>query len=265
MVPIGMIAQIAGTALTGMKSARDKKLLVKDQKAKAQELINKANSVVTKKATDDPAYKMKAFLAQSGVPGYEQYAEGIDNNTEDQVIAASGAADSGFGLESFASALEGSANNQKRGLDIMNATFLASQKNQLASAQKSMQDTFDAQANKEREDFNSAASSYEQSSTLNKSAANEQIAATVGTVGNQVGEVMGGFGGSGNVGMGALSSMFGNTGGFVEGNSEGSFKTDVPNISMANGESGELAQKLVDSGKAANISDAMRILKTMGF
>ncbi len=78
----GGFVQILGTILSGIKGARDKKRVALDQKNKAKELLNKANSVTTKQATDDPAYKIKAFLAQSGVPGYEQYLEGIDQNME---------------------------------------------------------------------------------------------------------------------------------------------------------------------------------------
>ncbi len=83
-----------------------------------------------------------------------------------------------------------------------------------------MQDRFNDQSLKEKEGFNTAATQYEEASTLNKSAANEQIATTVGTAFNQAGDLVNGmgggesggggnFGGSGNVSMGSFMSLFG--------------------------------------------------------
>lgn len=252
----GGLTQIIGTIVTGIKASRDKKRLAADQKVKSKELLNKANSVVTKQAVDDPAYKIKAFLAQSGVPGYEQYLQEIDANTEAQIMAASKGASSGFGEEAYLSSLEGEANAQKRNLGVSNDAFKAGQKKNLANTLYQMQSGFNAQAKSEKEDLNNAATKYEAASTLNKSAANEQIATTVGTAFNQAGDMVssmtgGGMGGSGNVSMGNLSGMFGKS----ELNMSGT-QSQVQNVTINQQEAQEIATK-----KGISIQD----LVNMGF
>lgn len=266
----GMGFGLIGTAVQGVMgimSAKEKAKVAKQQMEKAKKLQLEANQVQTKSVLDDPAYKMKEFLANSGLPGYDTRTQEIEGNTATAGAQGMKTASSGGQALSYLAALQVGQDKQLRDLGVQDATFRATQKGNLASTRKTWQDEFDALARLEKEKLNYAASQYENAGTLNKLAAKEQIYSTIGqTVSNMFGSSQGGGSSSGGMGGGMSSPNLKSIGAI---GLQPSQLTDVggnaANVQLSQGEIGELAQKLVNNGSATDLNDAMLQLQGMGF
>lgn len=186
----GELIKIFGSAISSTMSAANKRKIAADQKKKANELLTKANQVVTKDVTMDPAYKIKQFLAQQGLPGYEVYKDNILTNQASAAYQGSQASSSGGQMLAYLASIQGTTNQQLNNLYAQNADYVAGNITDLANTRFDWQQTADAIGREERKKLSKAASQYEEASTLNKYAADEQDTALIGSTFSNMGELM---------------------------------------------------------------------------
>ncbi len=186
----GSLIQIFGNAIASTLSSANKRRIALEQKKKGKELLTKANQVVTKDITTDPAYKIKQFLAQQGLPGYEIYKDNILQNQANAVYQGTQTAGSGGSMLAYLASLQGGTNQQLNDLSSKNANFIAGNQSNLAEERYNWQQIADEIANTERRKLSKAASQHEEASTLNKYAADEQDTALIGSTFSNMGELM---------------------------------------------------------------------------
>ena len=187
----GSLLQIFGAGIASTMSSANKRRVATDQRKKANELLTKANQVVTKDITQDPAYKLKQYLAQQGIPGYEIYKDNILQNQANAAYQGSQNASSGGGMLAYLASLNNSTNQQLNKLNAENAKFMAGNISDLATTQYDWQQAADEIARTERRKLSRAASQYEEEATLNKYAADEQDVALVGSTFSNMGQLGG--------------------------------------------------------------------------
>lgn len=186
----GALVSMFGNAISSTMSSANKRSIASEQKKKGEELTRKANQVKTKDITTDPAYKIKQFLAQSGVPGYEQYKDNIMQNQANMAFQGAQNASSGGGMLSYLASIQGSTNNALNTLSTKNAEYIAGNLGDLADTRYSWQQTADEIARTERRKLSKAASQYESAATLNKYAADQQDTALIGSTFSNMGQQM---------------------------------------------------------------------------
>lgn len=190
----GMISAF-GNALAVTKQSADYRRFAEDQQNKADDFSQKAGQVVTEQVTNDPAYILKEYLANNGMPGLQQYLDSVDKSVANNISTAENSASSGGALLSYLSSLMGAANEQKNKLYGDSASFIAQQKSNLADFRYGAQKSLDELAREERAKLNRIASQYQAAADANMSEANNMDSALISSTFNSMGSMMGGFGG----------------------------------------------------------------------
>ena len=215
----GIGAGIGGFAslITNLISAGEKGAQAKKQQGKATQLEAQANAVTPENPLNDPAYKMKAFLAAAGLPGYEQYKEGYNQDEENAVAHAEKTTKSGGALLNFLGASEAQKNKAVTNLNTQNAAYVDGKKVALADQYETEKMNFDQIARDEKAKLNYAATSYENAALQEKQAGQDQALGAVGKAGSDLGTLLGTikkpvetpvFNGTAN-GTASASNMFG--------------------------------------------------------
>jgi len=210
---MGPIMQIVGSAIgSTMQSAALRRQAAKQEK-KANEFTLKANQVVTEKVTEDPAFMLKEYLANNGMPGLTQYLQDINKNSSNQIASAENAASSGGQLLNFMGGIDNSANQSNQKLYNDSASFVAAQKSNLADTAYAWQTNYDTIARQERAKLNKVASQYQAAADLHQYDADKMDAALVTSTFSNAGSMMGGMGGMG--GGGGMAGGGGAAGGMA--------------------------------------------------
>jgi len=212
---VGAIMGMMGSLIGAGIQASNENQLAGEQGKKAQQFSKEAGNVVAKKVTDDPAFILKQYLANNGMPGLQQYLETIDENEANQIAIGKKSASSGGQLMSFIAGLQGNADASKRKLYTDNASYTAAQQSNLADTQYAWQTNYDTLARIERAKLNKVASQYQAAADLNRSDADRIVASMFGSIGSSLGTTLDGMkdigtqGGGVTMGAGMGDNPFG--------------------------------------------------------
>ena len=210
---IGAAIGVGGNLLTQIIGAIEKSQTSKQQKAKAGQLEAQANAVVPENPLNDPAFKMKQFLAEAGLPGYEQYKLNAEQEEANAVAQAQKSTRSSGALLNFLGAAEGQKNKTITNLDTQNAAYIEGKKVDLANQYEQEKVNFDAIARDEKQNLNYAATQYENAALGEKQAGQEQVLGGVGSTISGLGQLLetkGTYGATPTFGMGGTGTA-GNT------------------------------------------------------
>jgi len=189
----GIGAGLGGFAslITNLISAGEKNAQAKKQQGKAAELEAQANAVTPENPLNDPAYKMKAFLAAAGLPGYEQYKEGYNQDEANAVAHAEKDTNSSGALLNFLAASEGQKNKAVTSLNTQNAAYIEGKKVALADQYETEKMNFDQIAREPKAKLNYAATSYENAALQEKQDGQDQTLGAIGKAGSDIGSLLG--------------------------------------------------------------------------
>lgn len=189
---MGGLVSTFGNAVAVSKQSGDYRNFGTRQEKKADEFTQKANQVVTQQVTNDPAYMLKEYLANNGMPGLQQYLENIDANTANQIAVGEKSASSGGGLMAYLASVYGGNDLQKNKLYSDSALFEANNKSNLADTRYTWQTNYDTLARNERNKLNKVASQYQAAADTNIEEANKMDSALIGSTFSSMGGMMNG-------------------------------------------------------------------------
>lgn len=213
---MGLATNVLGTGLQAAQGMQ----FAEEQQQKADDFTRKAAGVITKKITDDPAYILKQYLAQNGMPGLQQYLEDIDENQADQLSIARKGSSGGGQLLAYLAALQGQSDAGKRKLYQQSSESTFQQEERLANDRFAWQNQFDEMARQERARLNKVASQYQAAADLNKVDASRMLFSMIGSTGNSLGSIVDGsssIGGGVSMGGGMAGGMGASLGGMIGG------------------------------------------------
>jgi hypothetical protein len=191
MAGIGAGIQGFASLVTNLVSAAQKNDLSKKQYAKGQQLESQANAVVAENPLNDPAFQMKQFLAQAGIPGFEQYKEGYNQDEANAVAHAEKDTNSSGALLNFLAASEGQKNKAVTSLNTQNAAYIEGKKVDLANQYETEKMNFDQIARDEKAKLNYAATTYENAALEEKQASQDQTLGALGKGASDLGSLLG--------------------------------------------------------------------------